>query len=530
MKSNKPYYLTAIAGVGLFTATALLTAEEGKPKSLVPQFEQKIRKDSTPLASPNGQITTSYADVVENLLPSVVTIKTYAKEGGNRRSGQFQDELDSLPPQLREFFREYLERGGEGQGQPRERRQQRPRGPQQTGLGSGIIITDDGYALTNNHVVDGSDELKISIEGHQKEYTAKVIGADPSTDVALIKIDGTGFKPATIGDSALLRIGDVVLAAGAPTGLSQSVSQGIVSGLGRSNMGIVGNSNTPGYEDFIQTDAAINPGNSGGPLVDAKGRVIGINTAIQSRSGMFAGIGFAIPINMALNIASDLLDDGKVDRGFLGIQMSPLDSSLADFLGIKDNTGVTVSSVVEDSPAHKAGFESGDVVVAADGVSVKEPSRLRLIVSAHHAGQTVKFKVIRYNEATKQPETLELNAVLEKLDNDKLTAGFRPAQGGSAARPAAQQFLPGVSVSPVDDNQRQTFRLGPEVSGLVVTKIDEKSNAAKVGLQEGDVIAKVNRREVSSLAEALSHKGEDKKPVFLEIWRDGFPRHIVVNP
>jgi serine protease Do len=538
----------AIAGVAMLGAAALVIAQEeaGKPAEVKPapqvvpklkpaEFLSQISRDSAEVRNA-GQVTLSYADVVERTLPTVVSIGTYSTKSapGGRFGGPNMDEddLDQLPPMFREFFKDWLERHGDEGATPAprgNRPRQRPQGPRQTGLGSGVLLTSDGYIMTNNHVVENADQLKVRVGGQNKEYIAKVIGTDPSTDIALIKIDAKDLPKATFGDSAKLRVGDVVLAIGSPMGLDQSVTQGIVSALGRSDVGIIRHKQQSGYEDFIQTDAAINPGNSGGPLVDGLGRVIGINTAIETRSGMFSGIGLAIPSNMALSIVTDLLDDGKVDRGFLGVVMSDVDPSMADFYGLNDSRGVTVSEVVPDSPAEKAGLLGGDVIVSADGEKVEQPSKLRLMISGKHPGEAVKFGVIRFNEKTKKPENLSLTATLEKLDADKFAnVGQRP--GSKATPEKGGSFLDGVKIENITSELRDEYGLDENVEGVLVTSVKDDSPAAKVGLQEGDVIVQVNRQNVKTTAEARSQRGdEDGAPVVLKILRDGQTKHIVIR-
>lgn len=545
MKKQTHPILT-LASMGLVTMTSLVLAEDvkpapaEKPKITAGEFQAKITRNSDQVAN-SGQVVMSYADVVQRILPSVVSIGTYSKKAPAQgfMPGVNEDEIDQLPPMFREFFKDWMERNGgapEGQAPGRgnknnphgRQRPNQPQKPQQTGLGSGVILTDDGYIMTNNHVVENADELKVTIGGKGKEYLAKVIGTDPSTDVALIKIDATGLPHATFGDSAKLRVGDVVLAVGSPMGLDQSVTQGIVSAKGRSRMGVIASKGTAGYEDFIQTDAAINPGNSGGPLVDAAGRVIGINTAIETRSGMFSGIGLAIPINMALSVATDLLDDGKVERGFLGIQMDPVEPSMADFLGLKDETGVTVTRVVDGSPASKAGFEEGDVVVSANGDSVEEPSKLRLMISSKQPGEAVKFGVVRFNEKSKKPETMELVATLEKLQADKLNASMQSPQKNKAES-KANVFLEGVEVQNLTEELRKEYSVAEEIEGLLVISVDEKSPAARVGLQEGDVIQQVNRQAVKSVSEARANLGEAGNAVQLKIVRNGQMKFLIIK-
>lgn len=536
---KKKWTLPFAAGVGLLASVALIVAEENKdrPKETAADFNAKITRD-TAVVHNAGQIVMSYADVVQKALPSVVSIGTYSKKpmaghgnpfGGLGGGGMSEDDLDQLPPMFRQFLEDYLKRGGQAPKNKRQQQPQRPAKPQQTGLGSGVILTADGYILTNNHVVDGADELRVTIGGKSKEYIAKVIGTDPSTDVALIKIEGANLPHATIGDSSKLRVGDVVLAAGSPMGLEQSVTQGIVSALGRSEMHIIGSDKLAAYENFIQTDAAINPGNSGGPLVDASGRVIGVNTAIETRSGMFSGIGLAIPINMAISVVSDLLETGKVQRGFLGVHMSPVDASVAELFGIPDG-GVTVDQIVDGSPASKAGFQEGDVIVGADGERTTDPSGLRLLVSSKHPGTDIKFSVVRFSEKTKKAEKLDLTAKLEALP-ENMAAVFEKGKADRAGKgnAAAGNLLKGVKVKNLNDEARQENNIAEGVKGILVTAVEEDSNAAKVGLQEGDVIIAVNRQPVETVAEAMSIKGDSHEPLLIKLWRNGQTRTIAVK-
>ncbi len=523
---------TILVGSGLLGLAALVYSEEAKSKITSAELEKKITRDTAEIRNAPPAMA-GYADVVERILPSVVSINTFSKRALHRGFSGSEDELDQLPPMLRPFFEDWLQRHGEGQVPNQRNRQspQRPQKPVQTGLGSGMLLTEDGYILTNNHVVDGADELKVIVAGKGKEYTAKVIGTDPSTDVALIKIEGTGLPHATIGDSSKLRVGDVVLAVGAPMGLEQSVTHGIVSALGRSAMGIIGSKRgEAGYENFIQTDAAINPGNSGGPLVDAQGRVIGINSAIETQSGMFAGIGLAIPVNMAMSVVEDLVNTGKAQRGFLGIQMDSVEPSMSDFLGLKDENGVTVSRIVANSPAAKAGFQEGDVIVSAEGLKIADPTKLRLMISSHRPGTDVKFGIVRFNETSKKPERMELNAKLEKLP-ESLSSAFEKARPspGKPKGAADNALLEGVKVEELNDELRENYKIEADVKGVVVTSVDEKSPAAKVGLQEGDVITQVNRKAVSSVPEARSNKGEAGGAVQLKVSRGGQTKFLVVK-
>uniref|UniRef100_UPI0037835F78 trypsin-like peptidase domain-containing protein n=1 Tax=Prosthecobacter sp. TaxID=1965333 RepID=UPI0037835F78 len=428
---------------------------------------------------------------------------------------------------FRDFFGDWLDRREPGA--PREKQRPQPRKPVQTGLGSGVIITADGYNLTNNHVVDNADELKVEIAGKGREYIAKVVGTDPQTDVALIKVGAEGLTPATIGDSSKVRVGDVVLAIGSPMGLEQSVTHGIISGLGRSELGIIGDAQRgqAGYENFIQTDAAINPGNSGGPLLDEQGRVVGLNAAIETRSGMFAGIGLAIPINMAVSVARDLLEGGKVQRGFLGIEMDYLDASMAEYLGLEFGSGVIVNAVVADSPAAKAGFHEGDAIISINDQKVTGPAQLRLIVSANHPGTEVKFRVVRYNDTLKHPEQMELTAKLRAIpDKPGTKTEKQPAHEGSPK--SGGHFIKGVAIENLSDEIRQDYNIASEVEGVVVASVEKNSAAAAV-LEEGDVIMQVNRKPVKNVAEAIASKGGAGDAAHLKILRNGRAKFVIVR-
>ncbi|MFC5454698.1 Do family serine endopeptidase [Prosthecobacter fluviatilis] len=505
------------------------------------EFNSRIVKDLSPLPN-NGQLQMSYASVVDKILPSVVTIysSTPIKT----------PEVDQIPPQLRPFFYRFFGAPGgadpfgggmneDDEPAPNPRRRGQPQRPQpkppedddahqERGVGSGMIITQDGYIITNNHVVADAKKIEVAVDvnGSTKTYRAAIIGTDPLTDVALIKIEATGLKPAILGDSSKLRVGDVVLAAGAPMELSRSVTQGIVSALGRSNEGIVGRGNgrggrVQGYEDFIQTDASINPGNSGGPLVDGMGRVVGISTAILSRTGMNAGIGFAIPINMALHIVEDLLDDGSVQRGFLGVQITDLDASLAERLGIKEQGGAVVMMVGSESPAEKAGIQLEDVIISINNQRVDSSSRLRLIVSGTKPGSVIPIEVMRGGKR------LTLNATLEALPEEALSemgGGQRgiPRPGGSGpGKENISELVSGVTVQTLTPALRERHDIPASVSGVIVTKVEADSRAAAMGLEENDVISHVNRKPVANAAEATTLAKGNDKTVLLRVWRKG---------
>ncbi len=529
MKKNHPrnavLLCLALAGAG-----ALALAQEDKqtpPVGDIQEIGSLLKRDASPLPA-GGQLQMSYAGVVEKILPSVVTIFPSSPVGGRELN---MEDLDQIPPHLRRYFRHFFgipeDSNPFEQQDPRRRNQPAPRQetPRQRGVGSGVIITSDGHILTNNHVIEGADDIEVSVEsgGNRKTYKATVIGTDPLTDVGLIKIDAQGLTPATIGDSSLLRVGDIVLAAGAPMQLNLSVTQGIVSALGRSKMGIVGQGRIAGYEDFIQTDAAINPGNSGGPLVDALGRVIGINTAILSRTGMNGGIGFAIPVNMAINIVDDLLGDGKVRRGYLGVQIQDLDLEKSELLGLKDQGGALVSMVGGGSPADKAGIEPGDVIVSADGNRVDDSGRLRLMISARKPGTTIPLEILRNGER------ITVTAQLEELPAEALAASGPGLLPRGKAPAVNNEIIPGLRASELTPELRKQSQIPGNVTGLVVEEVDPNSRAAAMGIQKGDLIQEINRTPVNSLKEARELVKETQRTALLRIYRDGDTMLVMVG-
>lgn len=527
-----PIRLTQIlAAAGLLTLSiSPLVADLKSPTKLAAsEFHARLLKDDTALPA-GGQLQMSYANVVEKILPSVVTIFAY---GGKAESET--PKLEDIPPQLRPFFDRFFDEEGNPEQQPQQPRNPRGRrgGPQQqdnerlrpNGVGSGFIVSSDGYIMTNNHVVGEADKIEavVEVNGLSRTYLAKVVGTDPLTDVALIKVDATDLPQATLGDSDKLRVGDIVLAAGAPMELNRSVTQGIVSALGRSGMNIVNNGRMAGYEDFIQTDASINPGNSGGPLVDALGRVVGINTAILSRSGMNAGIGFAIPVNMAMRIVEDLIDNGSVRRGRLGIELMDLDSEKAEILGLKDQGGAVVRAVFNDTPAEKAGMEPGDVVTHVDGQRVDSSAKLRLVISGRKPGTAVNLTVMRDGKSLPVTATLD-----EMTDNTVAQANGNSPRGGGTGTSIAE-IIPGVTVQNLTPATRERYDIPANITGVIITKLEAESRAAAMGMEEGDVIMSVNRNPVRAVGEAHEMAKTSDKVVTLKVYRGGDTMLFMVN-
>jgi serine protease Do len=409
-------------------------------------------------------------------------------------------------------------RGSPFEGSPFEFffRGQRPEGKQRRqGMGSGVIVDARGYILTNNHVVADADEIKVVLQ-NDHELPAEIVGADPKTDVAVIKVKldertkTAGLKVAQLGDSDSLEVGEWVMAVGAPFGLTQTVSAGIVSAVGRGNVGIAD------YEDFIQTDAAINPGNSGGPLVNLDGKLIGVNTAIASQSGGNNGVGFAIPINMAKTVMDQLIKHGEVVRGYLGVFIAPLSDELASSFGYKDQTGVLVQDVSPDGPAAKAGLRPGDILVERDGKPIRDVATFRNGVSETSPGKNVALTVWR------DGKRMALTAKLEELPNDGKAKKNKPHNGNTER---------GLGLTDPNEELRQRLELGNARGGLV-TGVKPDSAAARAGLQPGDLITQVGKEEVKNANEVQRALGsaDASKPVRLRVVRQGHGMFVILPP
>ncbi|NTU53326.1 MAG: DegQ family serine endoprotease [Chlorobiaceae bacterium] len=348
------------------------------------------------------------------------------------------------------------------------------------GLGSGVIVSEDGYILTNNHVIDQADAVSVMTADNRK-FTAKIVGKDPRTDLAVLKISATGLNPIAIGDSDRLRVGEWVIAIGSPLGenLARTVTQGIVSAKGRVNVGVAD------YENFIQTDAAINPGNSGGALVNIGGELVGINTAIASRTGGFEGIGFAVPSNMAYRVYSSLVKNGKVVRGYLGVTIQDVDENIAKGMQLKSTEGVLVGTVMQDGPAAKAGLKTGDVILEFGGKRVNGSAELRNEIASMSPGSEAVVKISR--EGSIRSMTVRLEAL-----QDNATA--------SVERAVAINELIGFTVVPLNAETAQRFNLKANSRRITVASVRKSSQAFSAGLRPGDVIIAVDKRSVDSVA------------------------------
>ncbi len=470
-------YLVAV--LAAITATTLINYARDEDKN--PPAELKLDLNEI-----ERNDRTSYAPTIEKVAPSVVNIYSTKIVERNQNSRFFGP---------RDFF-----------GIPGPRSQE-PRKERQQGLGSGVIVSSDGYIITNNHVIADADEIKVALR-KKKEYDAKLVGTDPKTDVAILKIDAKNLPVATIADSDKVKVGDIVFAIGNPFGVGQTVTQGIVSARARSLRMLA-------YEDFIQTDAAINPGNSGGALIDAKGRLIGINTAILSRSGASNGIGFAIPTNLMRQIMKQLIEEGKVSRGFLGVTIQDVTPELKEAFDLKTNKGAIVNSVVEGGAAEAAGIEAGDVIVEFNGEPVKDVRTLRFAVAGTPPGEDVTVIVIRDGERK------ELKAKLKEMADSPAVAGFGSRNGADE--------LDGLTVKTLTDTDRQRLGIPDRVNGLLVTQVAPDSDAAKKGIVPGVVIMKVNNKNVKTMADAESALKLKKNSALLYVWDQGQMKFIVID-
>ncbi len=482
-----------------------------KPGKAADHPPLKFQTDAKPINRDAAE-RVSYSNVVKKTAPSVVYVYSSKTVKGQDMSQFFND------PMFRRFFgipgpgddgNDDGRGGGGGGGRGGRGRGGRAPDQKQQSLGSGIIISSDGYILTNNHVIDGADEVKVAVGEARKEYKATVIGRDATADVAVLKIDATGLTAATIGDSEQLEVGDVVLAIGDPFGIGQSVSRGIVSALSRGNLGI------EDLEDFIQTDAAINPGNSGGALIDTDGRVIGLNTAILSRSGGFNGVGFAIPINLVRSIAEQLVATGEVNRAYLGVQTQPMTEELSSML--KVTNGALIAEVKPDTPADKAGLKDGDIITKVDGTAIKDGRHLQLTVSHITPGTEANIEYVR------DGKTATVKVKLARRPDDLLAGGG--AEGGKD-----EGVLNGVGIGDITAQVRDELNLPRRVQGVVITSVDPDSASARAGLKEGDVITDLDRKPIHNADEAVKLSYDIKGPkVLVHFWRDGQSSYLVVD-
>ena len=485
----RPLFRSAFA-VPVVAVLLVVMAAWSRPWNAV-EPEKGLEGDDVALLSRENA---AVEKIARNVTPAIVNIQT-TQVVRLQQSPYYQD------PFFRQFF-------GGPFNIPREQREH--------ALGSGVIVAPDGLIVTNSHVAARATDVRVML-ADKRVFKGKVVGTDPDTDVAVIRIEAKGLPTVPWGDSSALRVGHMVLAFGNPFGLNQTVTRGIVSAIGRAGLGI------ESFEDFIQTDAAINPGNSGGALVDVHGRLVGINTAIVSNtSGMggeggSVGIGFAIPSNIVRHVVESLLRTGKVERGYLGVSVGDLEEGLARKFGVPDTAGAVVEDVTPGSPAAKAGLKAGDVIRTVDEKAIGSKDQLTFAVATDDPGTVVQLGILRDG----RPQTVSV------------TLGSRPANLGVAegtAKAPVGSTLRGITVQSLDPKLREHFGLGRETSGVVISRLDPASPAAQGGLAPGDVIQEIDRHPVRTVADFERLAAATTGEVLLRIVRQGAGLFIVISP
>ncbi|GAQ95196.1 serine protease Do [Thermodesulfovibrio aggregans] len=443
-------------------------------------------RHSIPIYRDIAEPVKSFAEIVKTVSPSVVNIST-------TRTVQ-------NPPTLEDLF-EFLPPYGNSQGKKWK----------ETSMGSGVIVSPDGYILTNYHVIEQAEEIKVTLYD-RRAFRASLVGADPKTDLAVIKIDAKDLPVASWGNSDNLQVGDFVLAIGNPYGLTHTVTMGIISATGRADVGIAD------YEDFIQTDAAINPGNSGGPLVNIKGEIIGINTAIFSRTGGYQGIGFAVPSNMARIIKDSLIKEGKVIRGWIGIMVQDLTAELAERFDLKESYGVIITDVTKQSPAYKAGLRRGDIILEYDGKKITESAILRNLVAQSKIGSIMNLKFFREGQIYTTSLTIAQlpSEPVQELKILKKSTG------------KAENPLKGLSVVDLDPSMAKQIGADPDDRGVVVYKIEPGSPAENTGLKKGDLIMEIERQRIMSVSDFQKAVQKISRPDILVLINRGGKKFYVI--
>jgi serine protease Do len=457
----------SIGGIGFYTYQAKLGASRGFMRQ-PPRIPTEIR-----------QTAMAFSDIVKAVTPSVVNISSTRGPGGTEEG----DEME-------EFFNPFdLEKKGT-----------------ELSLGSGVIVSEDGYIVTNNHVVADSEEIKVTLLD-KRTFQGELVGADPKTDLAIVKIDASGLPTAVWGDSDNLSVGEFVLAIGNPFSLNNTVTMGIVSAVGRANVGIAD------YEDFIQTDAAINPGNSGGPLVNIRGEIVGINTAIFSKSGGYQGIGFAVPVNMVRSIMDQLVKNGKVVRGWLGVSIQEMTPEVARKFGLDKPDGALVSDITKGSPAQKAGLKRGDIITEFNGKPVKDASSLKNLVAQSSPGAKAVIRVVRGSRS------LDLNTEIGEYPTEISYSNINKAP--RLAMHKHEQPFSGLKVADLSREVIRQLGLSPSEKGVVVVEVREGSPGDLAGLKRGDVIEEIDRKGLAGVADfnRMASRAPKEEPVLLLVNR-----------
>lgn len=482
MKKNKKFLLSGILLIFIGITIGLIIASKFDFQTKGYSEDYQISKESQETLSKIGN---AMAEVVQAVRPSVVNIYTTKKIKRPGIPFPFND------PFFRRFFDDEFERFFD-----------RQREFTQTSLGSGVIVDTSGYILTNYHVIKGADEIKVKLYD-KRVFDGTVIGFDAKTDIAVVKIKADGLRAIKWGDSDKLKVGETVIAIGNPYGLNLTVTSGIVSATGRANVGI------SDYEDFIQTDAAINPGNSGGPLVNVKGELVGINTAIFSTTGGYQGIGFAIPSNMAKVVMDNLIKHKKVVRGWLGVTVQDIDTEMAKSLQMKELKGAVITDVHEGSPAEKAGLMRKDIIISFDGKEVEDSAHLRNLVVSTPPGKTVKLEIIRNG----------------KVYSITTTIGELPAEQKVSL---SESVLAGIQVEELTTRLRNQLNIPKRINGVVVTSIDPDSPAEGL-LTKGDLIIEINNQKINNVKDFLKIAGQVKNQAVVWFYRKGVVSYITLK-
>lgn len=512
--SGKTYFISHVAlfcGI-MISSAALSTAadwwpfgdKEGSKSNQGKSNTAEVIINEAPV-SRDTKLTSSFSEVIKKASPAVVSIKT-SSYVSNRPIHPFFREFFNIPEQ-----------------QLDDQRTLRPRG-----IGSGVIVSKDGYILTNNHVIEGADEILIDFaDKDDKEYPATIVGTDPRTDLAVLKLDMDEDLPAaTLGNSDQIEVGDIVLAIGNPFGLGQTVTMGIISATGRK--AVIPQRSGVLYQDFIQTDASINPGNSGGALVDAEGRLIGINTAIFSRTGENLGIGFAVPVKMARNVMEQLIESGKVSRGYIGVNIEEVTEDLAESFGLESNQGALITKVEEGSPAANAGIQRGDIILKVGETEILSVSDLLLSVSQETPGTTVDVVISRNgNEQTKKVTLVERpdeTARAMEHKNDK----------SDAEEEAGGKLFTGIMIQDITAQIRTQLRLPDDLNGALITRVAPNSPGANAGLKRGMVIMEISAGKTTKIIETAQDAVKFSKSVKsniarLYVYDQGAYRYVVLK-
>ncbi len=466
--------------------------------------DSQIEFNTTPPLTVKPEIKSlndAFVEISKTVTPTVVSITV--KSDPKKDKGQGND-------QYKFFFGPDFEMPDQGP---------------EIGSGSGVIISKDGYIVTNNHVVReaGEDGIRVTLTD-KREFKAKLVGTDPNTDLAVVKIDANDLPVMSLGNSDNVQVGEWVLAVGNPLGLNYTVTAGIVSALGR-NIGI--NGGGYGIENFIQTDAAINPGNSGGALVDINGQLIGINSAIKSNTGYYQGYGFAIPVNIVKGVSTDLIKNGKVSRGYIGVQIQTIDETMAKALGLDRSKGVLVQAVTKGGAGEDAGIKEGDVILSVEGKEVNAANELQMIVGSHHPGETVKLNIYR------DGKTIDKDVTLKAITEDNKPTGMnnQKKDDESGKSGAASTTIKSLGVGVSDLTSAQKDKLGIS-EGVVVTSVDKYSDAFMRGLGQGMVIVEANKRKITTpddLADAIRGKQSGDSVLLKVVTADGQERIIAVK-